>query len=731
MKPPILELRLLGAPRVLRAGREVKLARKSVALLAYLATQGPTAREEIASLLWGSFETGNANGNLRRELHRIRETTVRDHCETTGGVLRLKSYSADTDDLAAAGVLLHGLELRDAPEFDAWLEGQRLLRSKGRLEGLRVAAQRSERSDLPQAITLYREIADMEPLSDLDAQQLIRCLIANGQRDQAERAFDGFKRRLSEVGATPALETAQMLLAVGNTPQRNAALLERVGRGKEALEFRLAAADEAIDQRDDEAALEHLALALQFQPKASQRVLLHERRFKLLYKLARFDLLEPEVTLLELASRGDARLEGSASIHRAQLRYWQQDFAGAMISANEALTNPMLSVALQGLASYVVGAAQMKLGKLLEADASMRDAVQRLPTEMVYERIQAHHGLAQLAMQRGSLLKARELNQIAFDLLNDTDERAMRPSVLSLAAVHAMMDEDFERALQLLELAKRECEQTGNSGPLPMVLLNISRAHTQLGDLKASTDALEQALKLIRSGDNRQFEGTLLNNLAINYAQHGQLGMALETGWAAIECARQSGDVRGIAFRSMAHIDLLIQVSDFNSAWQCLAEANSIVESTGLLELVALGHLQKAEILLAQNQPHLALQSLALVEDPSDQETRHGLLYLGACVAERLERRVSAATVETLSKAKTWQSKLLPLQLRLTPSPAVRAAALEALPRATALEELELRLALGLPHAQLLERLTNSLETYPELQRGFLRQLEQRTQLVT
>ena len=310
MKAPILELRLLGAPRVFRGGREVKLAKKSVALLAYLAIEGVTVRDKIASLLWGGFETGN--GNLRRELHRLRETEAREHLEAIGGALRLKSYSADTDNFTAAGVLLHNLELRDAREFDAWLEGQRLSRSNGRLEGLRVAAQRSERSDLPAALALYREITDLEPLSDLDARHLIRCLIANGQRDEAERAFEEFKERLSEVGSTPALGTAQVLLIEGNTSLGNAALLERVGRGKEALEFRLAAADEATDQRDDEAALKHLAVALQFQNKPKQRVMLHQRRFKLLYKLARFDLLEPEVTALELASRGDARLEGEA-----------------------------------------------------------------------------------------------------------------------------------------------------------------------------------------------------------------------------------------------------------------------------------------------------------------------------------------------------------------------------------------------------------------------------------
>ena len=46
------------------------------------------------------------------------------------------------------------------------------------------------------------------------------------------------------------------------------------------------------------------------------------------------------------------------------------------------------------------------------------------------------------------------------------------------------------------------------------------------------------------------------------------------------------------------------------------------------------------------------------------------------------------------------------------------------------MDELQLRIALQSLHGELLERLTQRLETYPELQRGFLRQLERRVQPV-
>lgn len=301
-------------------------------------------------------------------------------------------------------------------------------------------------------------------------------------------------------------------------------------------------------------------------------------------------------------------------------------------------------------------------------------------------------------MQRGDYNEARSLNRTAFDLLGDTEEHSMRPSVLAYEAVFAMMDEKFDRALELLGMARRECEQTGNGALLPMVLINLSKAHTEMGNLGESTDALKQALNLIRKGENRQFEGTALNNLAINYVHHGQLGIALETGWAAIECARQSGDARGIAFRLQAHVDTLVLVGDLKLAWRCLSEAHDIVHSAGLVELQPFCQLQEAEIYLAEDQPSLALQMLAQLGDHPVQEIRNAKLYLSARASEMLGQDIPVTTVDALGKFKKWQRNLLPLQLRRTPTSELRAAAHAVLTDAPALQELELRIALELPH---------------------------------
>lgn len=65
---PLHVLPLRGRPRLLVQGREVRLPKKGLALLYYLALEGPASRARLADLLYG-----HASGlqNLRVELHRL------------------------------------------------------------------------------------------------------------------------------------------------------------------------------------------------------------------------------------------------------------------------------------------------------------------------------------------------------------------------------------------------------------------------------------------------------------------------------------------------------------------------------------------------------------------------------------------------------------------------------------------------------------------------------------
>ncbi len=724
MKPVKLQLTLLGIPTVQVRGLPVQLTRKSLALLAYLVLEGQTSREKMADLLWSGFSATNSSGNLRRELHRIRETPVRDYLETTSGMLQLTSFVADVTDLFNPNELLQDLQLESALGFDAWLDSQRQARKKLRLEALRLRAVELQETDLNTAIKFFQEIIDIEPLSDLDVHAFMTCLLKNGQRGAAEAVFTAFRERLTELNLLPKLETAQLLLQEAANPQGSALLLERVGRGSDALEFRLAAALEAEELHDYDAALEHLAVALTFQKRNPKKFLLHQQRIKYLYHLSKFELLETEINALILVATGDARLEGTALVLQAQFLYHQLQFATALEVATKAISNPLLPTEMLGLGHFALGGCLLKLGRIPESEPHFRAALLQMSKGLIVEQIQANHGLAMLELQRGQVSAARDLNRAALDLLQKTPDRGLRPGVLNMAAVLSMMDGENLKALDLLEMSKRECEQTQNKHQLLMCLINISKAHHELGNNAAFTEALEQALITARVVGHRLQEGIVLNNLAVSYFERGDLGVALETGLAAIECAKEAGDARGLALRNLAQIDILVQLGDVATAMQRLSVAKEIITESGFLELEGFMIIQEATILRAKGLYTQALNLLNNNQEHQNHEIRLSSLFEIANCLRLQKQPIPIKVLSALSEDTKWKLKALPLLLRLDPSPELRAFAKANLTKVTALEELELRLLLKEPHLELQNKLLTSLETYQELQHGFTARLE-------
>lgn len=136
MKPsaPVATLHLDTAPRVEVDGRVVRLSRKGLALLCYLALEGPTRRQRVADLLW---DHGRAMKNLRVEIYRLRsplrQAGVEPFSSSTdplslGPHVRILQRTTPRNDELMAG-------LEDvASGFQAWLETHRARRA-GRPEG--------------------------------------------------------------------------------------------------------------------------------------------------------------------------------------------------------------------------------------------------------------------------------------------------------------------------------------------------------------------------------------------------------------------------------------------------------------------------------------------------------------------------------------------------------------------------------------------------------------------
>lgn len=139
-----LKLILNGPARLEYGARELKLRRKGLAILYYLAIEGLSRRGELADLLWG---TEDASGNLRVELHRLREALAKvGYIVFPAGEELLKLPPLiQLDTAQGLGEVMEGLEDLSA-EFQIWLDGQR-------------ARWMTERSGLPDRQDLVAELS--------------------------------------------------------------------------------------------------------------------------------------------------------------------------------------------------------------------------------------------------------------------------------------------------------------------------------------------------------------------------------------------------------------------------------------------------------------------------------------------------------------------------------------------------------------------------------------------
>lgn len=127
---PAATLTVDGPAQLLVEGKPVKLRSKGLALLYYLALEGPARREQLAHLLWGH---GRALRNLRVELHRLRTTLAEYDIKPLAlgsDPLRLTGITLLHEEAVSMGAQRQGLMigLDDiSPEYQTWLDTRRAM----------------------------------------------------------------------------------------------------------------------------------------------------------------------------------------------------------------------------------------------------------------------------------------------------------------------------------------------------------------------------------------------------------------------------------------------------------------------------------------------------------------------------------------------------------------------------------------------------------------------------
>lgn len=261
----VLEIRLFGGLEVRRGGAPIGgfVSSKAPALLAYLVVTGrPHQRDSLAALLWGEMPDADAKNNLRQTLTNLRKlaepnlvitretvgwnTAVPCHLDVTQFEDLLQASREDVADPirtlqpAAAlyqGDFLAGFYIRDAPEFEEWMLGQRARFRELALHALHTLTQQHlARREYGQTIDCATRLLNLDPWREESHRQLMLALVRSGQRTAALRQYETCRDVLDrELGVKPSNETTALyerIRAAGTAPRHNLPLQPSVFVGR-------------------------------------------------------------------------------------------------------------------------------------------------------------------------------------------------------------------------------------------------------------------------------------------------------------------------------------------------------------------------------------------------------------------------------------------------------------------------------------------------------------------
>lgn len=217
------KLFLLGAARLETPGGSLLLERKTAAVLAYLALEGPVRKYKLAGWLWPESGETAARNNMRQLLRRLRmaagevvlgEDLIELAPEVEADVGRW-SYleSPSLSQLRQEEAFLQGSDYDDLPELAEWVESTRAELRELRAQAAEAEATRLERAENFKGALEYAQIRlRMEPLSEDSYRQVARLQYLLGDRAAALATLERGRAMLEqELGAEPLPETLRLL----------------------------------------------------------------------------------------------------------------------------------------------------------------------------------------------------------------------------------------------------------------------------------------------------------------------------------------------------------------------------------------------------------------------------------------------------------------------------------------------------------------------------------------
>lgn len=195
---------------------EVAIPRRCLAILALLACAGDRGltRDKLIAYLWPESSSDDARHSLEQLLYSIRRqagATVfagTDPLRLNASVVStdiatfeqaLERHADDAAVAAYTGPFLDGFYVKNAGEFERWVEEERARLSAAYGSALeRVADSATKREDWPAAIAAWRSVSALDRLSARAVLGLVRTLAAAGDRPEALRAAAAYESLVAE-----------------------------------------------------------------------------------------------------------------------------------------------------------------------------------------------------------------------------------------------------------------------------------------------------------------------------------------------------------------------------------------------------------------------------------------------------------------------------------------------------------------------------------------------------
>jgi DNA-binding SARP family transcriptional activator len=235
----LVEVRLLGQPRVLVEGRPVAAfaSPRLLSLLAFLVfhRQAPVRRQRVAFLFWPDSTESQAHTNLRQALHNLRralpepdlflrvdgtEVQWRADAPARIDVVEFEDAAGTADRVGDRAILERAASLYTGDLLPGWYEDwieperNRLRQTEVRmLESLSDLCERQR--DAAAGIRYTQQLIELDPLHEASYRRLMRLHVQFGERPRALRTYHACVSVLErELGVAPAAATSELYEAL-------------------------------------------------------------------------------------------------------------------------------------------------------------------------------------------------------------------------------------------------------------------------------------------------------------------------------------------------------------------------------------------------------------------------------------------------------------------------------------------------------------------------------------